>query len=247
MNTKISELIKMKRNDLKLTQEELAEKTFVSRQAVSSWERGKTQPDFESLKLLSKELEIDIDKFLWNDLELVKKKISLWNVTMIFISAIMLVVFAIFIYNAYYPVHKRILSQYEDIEYIAVETDVDVILNENGNKRITINRFKTEVLSYPFGTYYVPLQFTLDLLGDELILDKNYYLHSIVFSRDGIYTNVNHATVRKVRDKYIFMASYTIQIASDDYLRSKSISFDIDLTKYIDYVDDGYIELLIVD
>ena len=36
-----------------LSQEELAEKVFVTRQAVSRWENGETIPNIETLKLLS--------------------------------------------------------------------------------------------------------------------------------------------------------------------------------------------------
>ena len=37
-----------------MSQDELAEKVFVSRQAVSRWENGETVPNTETLKLLSK-------------------------------------------------------------------------------------------------------------------------------------------------------------------------------------------------
>ena len=43
-----------------LSQEELAEKIFVTRQAVSRWETGETIPNTETLKLLSKEFDVSI-------------------------------------------------------------------------------------------------------------------------------------------------------------------------------------------
>ncbi len=52
------------RTALGLTQEALAEKLHVTRQAVSSWENGKTQPDLEMLALLSWALEIDVAALL---------------------------------------------------------------------------------------------------------------------------------------------------------------------------------------
>ena len=38
----------------RLSQDELAEKVFVTRQSVSRWENGETIPNTETLKLLSK-------------------------------------------------------------------------------------------------------------------------------------------------------------------------------------------------
>lgn len=41
------------RKELGMTQDEPAEKLLVSRQTVSSWERGRTQPDLETVKGLA--------------------------------------------------------------------------------------------------------------------------------------------------------------------------------------------------
>lgn len=47
-----------------LTQEQLAEKLFVSRTAVSKWESGKGYPNIESLKCISREFGVSIDELL---------------------------------------------------------------------------------------------------------------------------------------------------------------------------------------
>ena len=44
-----------------MSQDELAEKVFVSRQAVSRWENGETVPNTETLKLLSKVFDVSIN------------------------------------------------------------------------------------------------------------------------------------------------------------------------------------------
>ena len=44
-----------------LSQDELAEKVFVTRQAVSRWENGETIPNTETLKLLSKLFDVSIN------------------------------------------------------------------------------------------------------------------------------------------------------------------------------------------
>ena len=47
-----------------LSQDELAEKVFVTRQAVSRWETGETIPNTETLKLLSKLFDVSINTLL---------------------------------------------------------------------------------------------------------------------------------------------------------------------------------------
>ena len=47
-----------------MTQDELAEKVFVTRQAVSRWEKGETVPNSETLKLLSKFFNVSINTLL---------------------------------------------------------------------------------------------------------------------------------------------------------------------------------------
>ena len=47
-----------------LSQDELAEKIMVTRQAVSRWENGETVPNTETLKLLSQEFDVSINTLL---------------------------------------------------------------------------------------------------------------------------------------------------------------------------------------
>ena len=47
-----------------LSQDELAERILVTRQAVSRWENGETVPNTETLKLLSKEFDVSINTLL---------------------------------------------------------------------------------------------------------------------------------------------------------------------------------------
>ena len=62
METK--EILKDLREKSGLTQEQLAEKVLVTRQAVSRWETGETQPNTETLKLLSREFNVSINTLL---------------------------------------------------------------------------------------------------------------------------------------------------------------------------------------
>lgn len=48
-----------------LTQEQMAEKLHVTRQAVSNWETGKCQPDIETLTALSEALECEVTELIY--------------------------------------------------------------------------------------------------------------------------------------------------------------------------------------
>ena len=54
-----------------LSQEELASKVFVTRQAVSRWETGETVPNTETLKLLSKLFNVSINTLLGSPRKLI--------------------------------------------------------------------------------------------------------------------------------------------------------------------------------
>ena len=54
-----------------MSQDELAEKLFVTRQAVSRWENGETVPNTETLKLLSRLFDVSINTLLGSPRQLV--------------------------------------------------------------------------------------------------------------------------------------------------------------------------------
>lgn len=59
------------RREKGLSQEDLAEKVFVTRQAVSRWENGETVPGTETLKLLSKLFDVSINTLLGSPRQLI--------------------------------------------------------------------------------------------------------------------------------------------------------------------------------
>ena len=69
METK--EIILKLRSEKGLSQDELAEKVFVTRQAVSRWENGETVPNTETLKLLSKLFDVSINTLLGSPRKLI--------------------------------------------------------------------------------------------------------------------------------------------------------------------------------
>jgi len=62
----LGEKIKKLRTDNELTQDELAEKIYVTRAAISKWETNKGYPNIDSLKLLSNLFHVSIDELISN-------------------------------------------------------------------------------------------------------------------------------------------------------------------------------------
>ena len=60
----IQGILKNLREKNNLTQEQLAERVQVTRQAVSRWETGETQPNTDTLKLLSRVFDVSINTLL---------------------------------------------------------------------------------------------------------------------------------------------------------------------------------------
>lgn len=68
--------IRKYRTEIGFSQEQLAEKVFVSRQTVSNWENDRTYPDIKSLILLSEVFEVSLDRLVKGDLERMKREID---------------------------------------------------------------------------------------------------------------------------------------------------------------------------
>lgn len=72
----ISNQIKKRRTGMGLSQEELAERIYVSRQTISNWETDKTYPDIQSLLMLSVLFDTTIDVLVKGDLEMMEKTVA---------------------------------------------------------------------------------------------------------------------------------------------------------------------------
>ena len=62
-----SDNIKKLREEAGLTQDEFAEKIFVTRTAVSKWENGKSYPSIDSLKVISELFGVSIDNLILDE------------------------------------------------------------------------------------------------------------------------------------------------------------------------------------
>jgi len=73
---KLSAQIKKYRTGMNLSQEELAEKLYVTRQTISNWENNKSYPDIHSLLLLSSLFNLSLDQLIKGDIDMLKDEIK---------------------------------------------------------------------------------------------------------------------------------------------------------------------------
>lgn len=66
---KIGETIKMLRINNNMSQEDLADKLNVTRQTISSWENGRTQPDVEMISNIAALFDISVDEVAYGTTE----------------------------------------------------------------------------------------------------------------------------------------------------------------------------------
>ena len=68
--------IKRRREAVGLSQEELAEQLYVTRQTLSNWETGKTYPDINSLLRLSAIFHVSLDELVKGDIQDMEEQIK---------------------------------------------------------------------------------------------------------------------------------------------------------------------------
>ena len=71
-----SKQVKKYRDEAGLTQEDLAQQVYVTRQTVSNWENDKSYPDMKSLLLLSALFNVSLDTLIKGDLKTMKEQIK---------------------------------------------------------------------------------------------------------------------------------------------------------------------------
>lgn len=72
----LGQRLKDGRAKLGMTQEELADKLYVSRQTISSWENDKSYPDIHSLLMMSDLFGVSLDSLIKGDIEIMKEKVE---------------------------------------------------------------------------------------------------------------------------------------------------------------------------
>src|SRR5574344_1417904 len=108
-------IIKIRKQN-NLTQDDFAEKYFVTRQTVSNWENSKSYPDLETLIKISDDFDISLDILLKEDNKMIKdisKKQRNYKFINLFVAILNIVGILLLLYFAIpYIFHIRSLNDY---------------------------------------------------------------------------------------------------------------------------------------
>ncbi len=114
-------IVKIRKNN-NLTQDELAEKYFVTRQTISNWEIGKSYPDLETLVKISNDFNISLDVLLKEDNKMIKeidknikdtRKYRRILKYIIIIVSLLIIAFSIYV-AVYYNFKKNTIVKFND-------------------------------------------------------------------------------------------------------------------------------------
>ncbi len=180
---KIGKFIKELREQSNMTQQNLAEKIPISRQAISKWELGKTLPEHSALVKLSTIFNVSIDEILAGEknsdlnvvLELYKEKITSTKIIKYFSLILIFLIFAFLLH--YFFHHFNSVKIYK-------------ISGENENIKIENGLFiKTNEKIY-FNIGKIQMDFTTNIKKIELFYrkDNNDYF---VYSSDDLHILIN--------------------------------------------------------
>ena len=103
----ISEKIKQIRNNEGITQEQFAEKIYVSRNAVAKWETNRGYPDIQNLITISEVFNVGLDELVKEDCK-VKNKIIAESSSKKWHLLVILYLIAIIIYILYFLIFHKI-------------------------------------------------------------------------------------------------------------------------------------------
>lgn len=140
-------MLKEKRKEYQLTQEQLAEKIFVSNKTISNWETGKTKPDIESLILLAKFFHLSLDNLLLEGSEMVesldkdiKKGRNLKKIVLVWTLPLLITITGLFWVN--YRGENQTIVPLEDISSIEI-TDNFLSMDTVLNAEVKLGRFES--------------------------------------------------------------------------------------------------------
>ena len=111
--------IKTLRKENRVSQETLADSLYVTRQAVSQWETGRTQPDLDTLEIIAKYFNVDILTIIYGKKQKshIDEHIKKMHTRNMILFSLLAAVIAV-IYLCFKPHFQRMSSIHFDFSYV---------------------------------------------------------------------------------------------------------------------------------
>jgi len=164
------------RKDNNLTQDDLANKYFVTRQTISNWENGKTYPDLETLVKISDDFNVSLDILLKEDNKMIKdiskkqKRYKLIMLPIVLYAILVIGILGIIIYAYNTQYNLRGISNILSV-YIDKNREKEYVGKLNGYK-IYVENLRVEELNYR--TYNEKSISLKDAINNKLVSIKDW-------------------------------------------------------------------------
>lgn len=185
MGKNIGQLIIDARKKENITQEELAEKLHVTRQTLSSWETGRSEPTANMLISICKILDIDISNIIKDEDSLIKlvdiekkktSRIYLIFIFLLIVVVILLFCFLIIIFNSNkFTVYELQL----DSDNYYLDDGILILSKENNYFNLGKLCSKNESID-DSKDYYIKIYINID--GEEKIILEEFYDDNVVIN-----------------------------------------------------------------
>lgn len=239
MSKKLGEALRDLRLEKNLTQEQLADKLGLTRQSVSSWERGRSLPDIEMINTIADLFGVSVNALFLTEIKSANDKLRYfrmltWVFVVIFISILTIV-----IYNSLYPSYKTNIEEYKG-ECVSSRNEYEISVSENfpysHNLVNTYHITKDVEVYYEFGIYCVPVEFEFLDPSKELPISS---LSDVKIKVPYGFTIDNYrASVSYILNKEQWWLSYGMQLSvlekksSEDIIHSwylgKGVGFSLE-------------------
>lgn len=238
---KFNEKIKKIRLDNNLTQEEMANKLYVSRSSIAKWEQDRGLPSVDLLYKISEKFDIKIDDLLnEEDIKFItienKKKIDKLNKEkFLYISLIMFLILSLLAFTVYYfnNINRSISSPNQQKEENFKKVNSRIIEIDEQNNLIEVNLFQNNAnIKYNYHDFLkIP---TYNINGDLIekpVYKKDYCLE---LSFDNKLKVINNKDIIKqiiiietnIDDNYIY--GFFLSTNKVDIIPTKSPISDFD-------------------
>lgn len=192
MNGKFGDILKDLRIKNNLTQEQLASELNITRQTVSSWERGKSLPDIDMISRIASLFNISVNALFLKEINRVNNSLRIYKIIVWVFITLIFSVFSVYIYNSTHPTYKTDIKEYKH-SCSSSGFDYKLYKANDGTGDVVYWITKEVEVEYEFGVYCVPVQFKFS--DSTKFIEESSYNDIEVTVPYGFIVDNNHSSL----------------------------------------------------